>query len=237
MEACRYCGKAEHDPRCPVVAMAKADTEERRDREFRNLDNIDRIMAAADGPLLDELKKFLKANGLEERTITLSIEARRLRKRMHEEMRAAYDRRLKENPTPTDDELSLGLYVERIEPHVRDAVLLMRRKGYQTSGSGFDHFNAQSVSLAEPDFGDLTAEERAAFEASGVKFSKDGTSLSFNADEIEFDVLKQKWDHIAALLPDLGHPAPENGRLPVKEFRENAEKYRGKTYPDDPKRR
>lgn len=52
-------------------------------------------------------------------------------------MRSVYDHRIATDPTPTPQEISLGMYVENLEPQVRDATLSMREKGYQTSASGF----------------------------------------------------------------------------------------------------
>ncbi len=47
------------------------------------------------------------------------------------------ERRKEVSPMPTAQELLLGCYIEQIESQTRDAVLTLRRKGYQTTESGF----------------------------------------------------------------------------------------------------
>ena len=45
--------------------------------------------------------------------------------------------RLRDNPTPTEEELYLGVFLESLEPQVRAAVRTMFEKGYATQSSGF----------------------------------------------------------------------------------------------------
>lgn len=47
------------------------------------------------------------------------------------------EKRKKENPIPTTEELMLGCYIEQIEAQTRSSVLTMRSKGYDTVQSGF----------------------------------------------------------------------------------------------------
>jgi hypothetical protein len=52
-------------------------------------------------------------------------------------MKIEEDARLKDNPTPTEEELYMGAFKEWLEPQVRDAIPEMYRKGYGTVSSGF----------------------------------------------------------------------------------------------------
>ncbi len=47
------------------------------------------------------------------------------------------NRRKLENPKPTLEELFMGVYVENLEKQTREAVLILRKKGYDTIESGF----------------------------------------------------------------------------------------------------
>lgn len=49
--------------------------------------------------------------------------------------------RKQNNPIPTIEELKMGCFIEQIEPQVRDAVMILRKKGYDTVESGFDDLN------------------------------------------------------------------------------------------------
>lgn len=60
-----------------------------------------------------------------------------LRQRVHQSMKKEEQARLKENPTPTEEELYMGAFREWLEPQVRDAIIEMYRKGYATQTSGF----------------------------------------------------------------------------------------------------
>lgn len=54
------------------------------------------------------------------------------------------EKREKENPIPTMEELMLGCYVEQIEKQTRQAVLVLRKKGYTTRQSGYYNKNTGS---------------------------------------------------------------------------------------------
>lgn len=52
------------------------------------------------------------------------------------------EKRKEQNPLPTTQEILLGCYVQQLEKQTRDAVLVLRQKGYETIESGFhDHLN------------------------------------------------------------------------------------------------
>ncbi len=124
--------------------------------------------------------------------------------------------RLAKNPEPSDEEVSMGVYVEELEPQIRDAVLELRRKGYNTGSSGFwgyDHAG-QAMDIATP-IDDKTkarlAEHMVDVTDMGIRFNPDNPS---NVDEI-----KKTWDLIANILPDLGRHAEPAENMGAEIFR------------------
>lgn len=197
---------------CPHGNMHDSCKECAKERDYfmRDLEYVDRVMVEGTEDEMAKLRAFLKDNGMDDRKIDLSIEARRLRRKVHEEMDDALRRRLAERPEPTDEERALGTYLEMIEPHVRDAVLALQRKGYRTRGSGFWDFNGQNIYCSGPCFKDLDAAAREKLAALGARVSNEDRIVSFEADEIDLGKLKARFDAIAAALPDRGAPAPPN---------------------------
>lgn len=61
----------------------------------------------------------------------------KLRDSVLKEIDKAVEERKRTNPQATDLEYHLGIYIEELEPQVRDAVLELTRKGYCTTESGF----------------------------------------------------------------------------------------------------
>lgn len=112
--------------------------------------------------------------------------------------------RIANNPSPTDEEWNMGTYKEEIEPQVRDAAMLMRQKGYNTGSSGFwgqEHID-QVMDIATPidDNSKIRlAEHNVEVTNAGVRFTPENPS--------NLESVKQTWDLIADILPDLGEHA------------------------------
>ncbi len=124
--------------------------------------------------------------------------------------------RLGVNPEPTDEEINMGAYTEEIEPQIRDAVIALRRKGYNTGSSGFwghDHAG-QAMDIATP-IDDKTkaklSEHMVEVTDRGIRFSPKNPS---NIDEI-----KSAWDLVADILPDLGKHAEPAQNMGAEIFR------------------
>lgn len=180
-----------------------------------SLDEIDNILVGGDEPKLNELKELLMTRqGMSEKQFELSVEARKLRRRVHEGQDEELKIRLESNPAASEEELSLGAFIENIEPQARDAVALMRQKGYNTASSGFSDFNFQAVSFSEKYFSNLVPETRKKLEALGVTIEEN--RLSFACDRIDLQEIKEKWDAVAAALPDRGESASPS-KLPAAE--------------------
>lgn len=190
---------------------------EPKEPDFSNLAVVDRVMAGHDAEMLTKLKAFLRERGMNDADIERSVAAQKLRRKVHAEREQALEERLRTNPTPIPEELSMGAFLEMIEPQVLDAVRLLRRNGYASQSSGFDSFHFQSMNFAEPHFAELDAAARERLEALGVKIR--ASRLSFACEKIDLEEIKKKWDAVAASLPDLGHPAPDTDTPQAASFR------------------
>jgi hypothetical protein len=152
----------------------------------------------------------------------------RLRQATHESMRIEEERRLKESPEPTQQELYMGAFKEWLEPQVRDAIVVMYQKGYATQSSGFDGMRCELQSLDgnfDVDYNTETVLRRIGVEVLrgpdlGLPKNKLITILRFRARSPDISVIKQQWDRIAAILPQKALPP---GILPIcdraEEFR------------------
>ena len=137
--------------------------------------------------------------------------------------------RLKENPTPTEEELYLGVFLESLEPQVRAAVRTMFEKGYATQSSGF-HGQNYDVQMIDGYFTVDDETKEALHEISvevlrgadiGLPKNELITIIRYRAKNPSMSEMKDHWDAIAALLPKKALP---NGIRPIsdraEEFRE-----------------
>ncbi|MEK9180459.1 MAG: hypothetical protein AAB897_03545 [Patescibacteria group bacterium] len=149
-----------------------------------------------------------------------------LRDVIHAEMAEELQKRLKENPKPTEEELHSAAFNEWIEPQMRDAVAEMYRKGYATQSSGFygDHNEIQAVDgyffiddETKRKIGALGAEvlDGAGL---GLPMNKLIRQIRFYPKDTDMTSMKEKWDAIAAALPQQEGPTAICDR--AEEFRE-----------------
>jgi len=68
-------------------------------------------------------------------------EFQRLRRNVHAQREKEFLHRIETNPDPTEEEYDIDAYFEEIEPQCREAILKMRKKGYETYSSGFGSDN------------------------------------------------------------------------------------------------
>ncbi len=129
---------------------------------------------------------------------------------------SALNERLSREPFATEEEVEAGIYKEFLEPQVRDAIFMMRRKGYGTFESGFDNLieGTQYVGASKGTFESITfpPDRIDALRSKGVELSiiesEDRSSLLLLPNrDINLKEWKEIWDEVAAFLPDLGHPA------------------------------
>jgi hypothetical protein len=161
---------------------------------------------------------------------------KQLRKRVHESMKAEEERRLRENPKPSEEELYMGAFVEWLEPQVRAAVVEMNRKGYATQSSGF-HGTEPDLQTVDGYFSVDTETRRGLEPMSvevllgvdiGVPKNKLITMLRFRAKQPSIREIKGKWDAVASALPAKSLP---QGIRPICP---RAEQFRKQYAPEHP---
>jgi len=139
----------------------------------------------------------------------------RLREQIHNEIEAETEKRIKENPKPTEEEIMAGAFREMIEPQVRDALFEFYRKGYSTESSGFGGEFGEIQSL--DGYFEIDEETKKKIEELGVKVlkgrdldlpgqSEKYTYIQFNPSSPDIKEIKKKWDVIVALLPQREEP-------------------------------
>lgn len=140
----------------------------------------------------------------------------KLREQTHKKMEAEIEKRIRENPNPTEEEIMAGAFREMIEPQVRDALFEFYRKGYSTESSGFggEYGEIQTID----GYFEIDEETKRKMEVLGVRVlkgkdiglpgqSEHYTYIQFNPENPDLNEIKKKWDAIAALLPKREEPA------------------------------
>lgn len=129
-----------------------------------------------------------------------------LRKEMHSQSERDLEKREIENPHPTEEDLKLGTFIEAIEPQVRDAVLAFTKKGYQTTGSGFDVAKHDQQSIYGTRL-NLSNDERHAIEIAGAKIRDLSgghsieTHINLTTSSPNTSEIVQAWKMITDALP------------------------------------
>ena len=98
----------------------------------------------------EDKKKVQEIHNFTDEEIGLFSRFAKLRKDTLESMDKELKEQREKNQKPTDNELSMGVYEEQIEPQVRDAIRNLRKKGYSIYESGFSGWNTRGIGLEEP---------------------------------------------------------------------------------------
>lgn len=126
--------------------------------------------------------------------------------------------RLVTNPEPTQEELNLGVYLEMLEPQVRDTVRELNQKGYCTWSSGF-YGNTQAVD----GYFSVPPETKIELEKLNVDVSEDDggyTTVSFTPKLQNLNAIKGQWQLISQCFPK--KPSTQlSDSLGATHFREN----------------
>ena len=128
-------------------------------------------------------------------------------------------RRQKENPRPNKIELILGFFIEELEPQVRQAIIIMDKKGYSTDKSGF--MNNPLCQMIEGDF-QLDEKTRRTLEKKGVQVETNPsgyTRLQFSPQEADIVKIKRQWNKIVSLLPNKKQIATISMTRKARDFR------------------
>ncbi len=208
-----------------------AQNEKNNGCDLRNEDNICRILEEGSQEELEKLREFYDFSSEE---MMLHRDFAILRKEVHKNMSNTFRERILSNPEPSQEEESLCVYREEIEPHVLSAVILMRKKGYDTYESGFYGLNKQRIG-----FNDSCLD---GFELpfDVIEFAKTKeVEIKIGSDNIEYfcnkflstEEIKEIWEKIAEALPDLNSPINidikklESFRNRVKNIKENPSRF------------
>lgn len=138
---------------------------------------------------------------------------------IQEKMKVELEERLRKDPKPTKLEINLGVFLEKLEPQVRDAVIEFQKKGYATDASGF--LGRSDLQSIEGDFTiDPSIQKRLESDGVTVITNNSGyTSIQFQPKEPNFESIKKKWLTISSLLPQLTKPAALCMTVRAREFR------------------
>ena len=152
----------------------------------------------------------------------------KLREQTHQAIERETNERIKNNPTPTEEEILVGAFNEMIEPQVRDAVFELHKKGYATESSGFggEHWQTQSLD----GYFEIDDETKQKIEEAGAKVLKgkdlglpgqeeEYNYIQFNPDNPDINEIKSTWDNIVSLIPSKEQPAPPSISGHSEEFR------------------
>jgi len=150
-----------------------------------------------------------------------------LREKVHEQIDAETEARIKSNPQPTELEILAGAFREMIEPQVRDAVFEFYRKGYATASSGFGGEWGE-IQVIDGHF-EVDRDTKAKIEELGAKvlkgtdvvpsFEETYTFIKFKPEKSDLNEIKAKWDKIAQALPARDEPAPPSISGGPEDFR------------------
>jgi len=195
---------------------------EKREHELRNIEVINRIFLSGSDSELREVQELHKLTNEQMEMLTYYA---RLRQGVHASQTEDLKRREAEGPEPSEEELAAGCFRETLEIQVRDAVFVMRKKGYNTYSSGFASIGeAQHIASFGRHFtADILPEivlDRLG-EAYKLQFKIEPNYITFQTMErLTVEEITYIWDTIAAALPDLGKPAEPVVWPAAKTFRE-----------------
>ncbi|OGG00310.1 hypothetical protein A2153_06035 [Candidatus Gottesmanbacteria bacterium RBG_16_38_7b] len=151
------------------------------------------------------------------------LQRQRLFEKMEYKIRISLEKEVKKrkktNPHPNIVESRLGVFIEELEPQVRQAVLKMNRKGYSTDLSGF--VNNSRDQMIE---GDFRLEEKIInkLSLSGIKVESNPsgyTRLLFTPKEANLGKIEKKWNEIVSLLPSRNKTAEFSMTRRARDFR------------------
>ena len=192
-----------------------------------DLNNEDILTRILESGTLEELEQVRDFHKLTFEQMKLFSQYAKLRKQTREQMWEQVKERENQNPTPTQEELEMGCYIESIEPQVRAAVLNLRRKGYATYESGFHNFKGQKIGFEKKHLENFRLPKNLIheLELKGIIVKINSDSLAFSCSRyLELEELKEIWKQIENILPDLQKPAEPCKLRAAQSFRERLKK-------------
>ena len=153
-----------------------------------------------------ELKKIKKIHSLSEEQVKLFCDFAMLRQETIKKMQEEVLARKEIKPNPSKEELSMGAYFEQIEPQVRETIVNLRRKGYNTYESGFGDFDSQRISFSNDVLSDflVPAELKDELIKDKVNIVVKPNSITLKFKEYkDANIIIELWNKVEQFLPDL----------------------------------
>jgi len=188
---------------------------------LRNEDYLKEVFANSD-TREEEIKQIAAYHHFSEEEVKLFSYFSRLRGATIKGMEDDLAERRFNNPWPTEAELNLGGFQERLEPQVRETVLNLRDKGYDTFESGFAGFKDQSIGLEKNQFSglELPPELLTELGEQGVAVEIDSRKIKLILlKELDLPEITQVWQKIEKFIPSLGVSAEPCKLQQAKGFR------------------
>ena len=178
-------------------------TTELSEKELRNEEVILEILENHD---INGIEKIRNLFNLSKGQIELASQYAGLRKSTISEMEKELENRKKENPDKTAEEEKLGVFIEKLEPQVKNTILRLQTKGYKTYESGFKLFGDQMIGFRENYF-----QNPKIFKDLQDKLKTQDINLEIKPDHLilgfkkfySINEMKEIWDKIADELPEL----------------------------------
>lgn len=187
--------------------------------DLSNMEVVDQILFSGTATQRKALQDF---HELTDEQLERLVYYTRLRHEVHDQSEQESARRAQEHPEASQGELDLGTYIENLEPHVRQAVLMLRRKGYPTYESGFySASETQTVGLSEPLLDGFKLPEELATDDRILEWDLTPDHITFQPKMgLTLEDLADIWNAIADALPDRGAPAVPSTLPFAQTFRE-----------------
>lgn len=130
-------------------------------------------------------------------------------------------RRIARNPHPNRFESNLGVFLEELEPQVKQAVLEMNKKGYSTDISGFMDEPVKQIIEGDFQLDEKTVEKLRGLSVTVETTSSGYTRLGFEPLEADLAKIKRQWIKIVSFLPNKHQAASPSMTRKAREFRTN----------------
>lgn len=128
-------------------------------------------------------------------------------------------RRIKRNSNPNKMESCLGIFIEELEPQVRQAVIEMNRKGYATDLSGFVNNSCEQMIEGDFQLGEKVINKLNLLGITVEKNPSGYTRLQFSPKEADINKIKRHWNKVVSLLPNRNRIADSSMTRKSREFR------------------
>lgn len=190
--------------------------------EEHDLTNEDEVRRILESGTEEELKRSQEFHSLSQEQIDLYSYYAKLRKETLDEVKLDVEERKTENSVASKHELEMGAYDESIEPHIRETVIALRDKGYNTTLSGFSGLNSQEIKIVDSAFEDIQLDDGVArkLREKGIEVKIESNIISFTcSQELNLGQLEEAWRMIEEEVPDLGRPAEVSSLPSADTFR------------------